>query len=73
LLARCEPVYQELPGWDQPTASATKLSKLPQNAKAYVQCIEELLGCPVQIISTGPSRHETIQVKPVFKKRVSAG
>ena len=67
LLARCEPVYQELPGWDQPTASATKLSKLPKNARAYVDCIQELVGCPVQIISTGPSRSETIQVKPFFK------
>ena len=67
LLARCEPVYQELPGWSQPTASATKLSKLPKNARAYVDCIQELVGCPVQIISTGPSRSETIQVKPFFK------
>ena len=66
LLARCEPVYEELPGWDQPTASATELSQLPKNAKAYVKRIEELVGCRVQIISTGPSRGETIQVEPVF-------
>ena len=66
LLAQCEPVYQELPGWDQPTASATQLDQLPDNALAYVHRIEELVGCNVQIISTGPSRHETIQVSPVF-------
>ena len=66
LLARCKPVYEELPGWDQPTASATKLSQLPKNAKAYVKRIEELVGCRVQIISTGPSRGETILVEPVF-------
>ncbi len=66
LLARCEPIYEELPGWDQPTASATKLSQLPANALAYVKRIEELVGCRVQIISTGPSRGETIQVEPVF-------
>jgi len=66
LLARCTPVYEELPGWDQPTASATKLSQLPKNAKAYVKRIEELVGCRVQIISTGPSRGETILVEPVF-------
>ena len=66
LLAQCEPVYQELPGWDQPTASATQLEQLPDNALAYVHRIEELVGCGVQIISTGPSRHETIQVSPVF-------
>ncbi|MCI0864579.1 MAG: adenylosuccinate synthetase, partial [Chloroflexi bacterium] len=66
LLARCEPVYEELPGWDQPTASATELSQLPKNALAYVKRIEELVGCRVQIISTGPRREETIQVEPVF-------
>jgi adenylosuccinate synthase len=66
LLARCEPIYEELPGWDQPTASATKLSQLPENALAYVKRIEELVGCRAQIISTGPSRGETIQVEPVF-------
>jgi adenylosuccinate synthase len=62
LLFRCQPVYQELPGWDQPTASATSLSHLPRNAIAYVRRIEELVGCRVQIISTGPRREETILV-----------
>ena len=66
LLARCKPIYEEMPGWDQPTASATKLSQLPENALAYVKRIEELVGCRAQIISTGPSRGETIQVEPVF-------
>ncbi|MAF40196.1 MAG: adenylosuccinate synthase [Chloroflexi bacterium] len=66
LLARCEPIYEELSGWDKPTASATKLSELPKNALAYVKRIEELVGCKVQIISTGPRREETIQVEPVF-------
>ena len=67
LLARCEPVYQELPGWGQPTAGATQLNQLPENARAYVRRIEELVGCRVQIISTGPSRDETIQVTPIFQ------
>ena len=63
LLARCQPVYQEMAGWDRPTASATSLSQLPENAIAYVRRIEELVGCPFQIISTGPSREETIVVE----------
>ena len=67
LLARCQPVYQELPGWDRPTASATNLSQLPENAVAYVKRIEELVGCPVQIISTGPSRAETIVVEQFIR------
>ena len=66
LLARCEPVYEEMPGWNEPTASATKLCQLPSNAVAYIRRIEELVGCQVQIVSTGPSRAETIQVSPVF-------
>ena len=68
LLDRCQPIYEELPGWDQPTASATSLSQLPQNAIAYVKRIEELVGCKVQVISTGPSREETILVEPVIHK-----
>ena len=66
VLDQCEPVYEEIPGWDEPTAGATSLSQLPENARAYVNCIEKLVGCPVQIISTGPSREETIQVEPVI-------
>jgi adenylosuccinate synthase len=66
LLARCEPVYEEMPGWDEPTASATSLCQLPANAVTYIRRIEDLVGCPVQIVSTGPSRAETIQVSPVF-------
>ena len=66
LLDRCQPVYEEHPGWDQPTASITDLSQLPDSARSYVRRIEELVGCPVQIISTGPSREETILVQPVI-------
>ncbi|HLF03751.1 MAG TPA: adenylosuccinate synthase [Dehalococcoidia bacterium] len=66
LLARCQPVYEELPGWDRPTASATRLSQLPPEAEAYVRRIEELVGCQVRIISTGPSRDESILIEPVI-------
>jgi adenylosuccinate synthase len=66
LLKECQPVYEELPGWDQPTASTTSLSQLPGNAVAYIRRIEELVGCKVQIISTGPSREETIQIQEVI-------
>ena len=67
LLDRCQPAYEEFPGWDQPTAGATSLSQLPQNAIAYVRRVEELVGCKVQIISTGPGREETILVEPVIR------
>jgi len=66
LLAQCEPIYEEHPGWTEPTASATDISQIPANAMSYVRRIEELIGCPIQIISTGPSREETIEVTRVI-------
>ena len=66
LQEKCVPVYEELPGWDNPTASSTKKDQLPVNALNYIQRVEDLVGCPVQIISTGPRREETILVEPVF-------
>ena len=66
LLERCQPVYEELPGWEVPTASATDMSQLPEEAMAYVRRIEELVGCPIHLISTGPQRWETIVRQPIF-------
>ena len=66
LQEKCVPVYEELPGWDTPTASSTRKDQLPVNALNYIQRVEDLVGCPVQIISTGPSREETILVEPVL-------
>jgi len=66
LQEKCVPVYEELPGWDTPTASSTKKDQLPVNALNYIQRVEDLVGCPVQIISTGPRREETILVEPVL-------
>ena len=63
-LARCEPVYEELPGWDKPTAGLTSWDDLPPQAQRYVKRIEELIGCPITLISTGPHREETIRLRP---------
>ena len=63
-LEQCEPIYEEMPGWQQPTASATARDQLPREAVDYVRRIEELVSCPVHMISTGPRREETILVKP---------
>jgi len=67
LLENCEPVYEELPGWSQPTAGATRLSQLPREALNYVKRIEELAGAPVSLISTGPKRSETIRIKDIYE------
>ena len=58
--AECKPVYEELPGWQDSTVGVTELKKLPANARKYLARIEELAGVPVDIISTGPDREQTI-------------
>jgi len=59
-LAACEPIYEDLPGWTESTFGAKSLQSLPAAAKQYIARIEELAGIPVDIISTGPDRTETI-------------
>jgi len=66
-LERCRPIYEEHRGWDTPTASATELEALPAEARSYVSRLEELIGCPFDLISTGPEREETIKVRPVIQ------
>ena len=58
--AECKPVYEELPGWQESTVGVTEFGKLPDNARNYLARIEELAGIPVDIISTGPDREQTI-------------
>ena len=65
-LERCKPVYEEHPGWDSPTASISQLEELPREARSYIDRLQELLGCPIDIISTGPNRDETIKVRPII-------
>lgn len=59
-LAAVQPVYEELPGWNTDTTGITEFEKLPPLAQAYVRRLEELMGVPVVLISTGPRREETI-------------
>jgi adenylosuccinate synthase len=64
--SECEPVYEELPGWKESTVGITRHEDLPENARAYLKRIEEIVGIPVDIISTGPDRAETIVVRNPF-------
>ena len=66
MLEECEPVYEELPGWDKPTASARNVTDLPQEAVNYVKRLEELMGCPIDMVSTGPGREEAILLRSMF-------
>lgn len=66
LLAQCEPVYEELPGWTQSTVGVRAFDQLPNEARAYLKRIEEICGVPVDVISTGPDRDETIVMRHPF-------
>ncbi|EKE81553.1 adenylosuccinate synthase [Idiomarina xiamenensis] len=61
-----EPVYETMPGWQQSTVGITEHSQLPPEALAYIARIEALTGVPVDIISTGPDRNETIVLRHPF-------
>lgn len=60
------PVYEELPGWDESTVGAQSLQALPLNARNYIQRLEQLTGVPIDIVSTGPDRVETIVLRHPF-------
>lgn len=67
-LANVEPVYETMPGWTAPFAgNETRVDQLPENAQRYVARLQELLGCPIVLVSTGPERGETIINEPVFE------
>jgi adenylosuccinate synthase len=65
-LARCEPIYEEIPGWGADITKIRRLRDLPAEARSYVKRIEELLNCPASIVSVGERREQTIIVKEPF-------
>ena len=62
-----EPVYEDMPGWQESTLGVKTLEGLPANAQAYIRRIEELVGAPIDIISTGPDRNETVILRQIFQ------
>ena len=58
--AECQPVYEDMPGWSESTVGVTSFDALPTNARDYLARIEELVDTPIDIISTGPDREQTI-------------
>ena len=61
-----EPIYEKLPGWKESTVGAKSMDDLPENARSYIRFIEETVEVPVDIISTGPDREETIILRHPF-------
>jgi adenylosuccinate synthase len=67
MLAKCEPIYEEMPGWKDSTVGVKSYDALPAAAKNYLKRMEEVCGVPVDIISTGPDRDETIVLRHPFE------
>ncbi|MBI2651216.1 adenylosuccinate synthetase [Candidatus Woesearchaeota archaeon] len=66
ILQKCEPIYEELPGWKENLNDANDFNLFPQNAKNYIKRIEELLNIPVCIVSVGAERSQTIILRKEF-------
>jgi adenylosuccinate synthase len=66
VLAQCKPVYEKHAGWQKPTSNIRSFADLPAAAQSYVRRIEELLGCPVVLVSVGPEREQAIHVREIF-------
>ncbi|MBO6855173.1 MAG: adenylosuccinate synthase, partial [Marivivens sp.] len=64
--ARCTPIYEEIEGWSESTEGARSWAELPANAIKYVRRVEELIECPVALLSTSPEREDTILVTDPF-------
>jgi len=63
---RCVPIYEDLPGWSESTAGLTRYEQLPLNARRYIERFAEVAGAPIDIVSTGPDRDETILIRHPF-------
>jgi adenylosuccinate synthase len=66
-VARAKPILEELPGWTESTVGVTQFDKLPLNAQRYLNTMSEVCGVPIDMVSTGPDRNETIMLRHPFK------
>lgn len=70
VLASCEPVYESIAGWTEPTKGVRRFADLPENAKRYIKRLEEVSGVPVALVSTGSDRYDTILRDDVLAARL---
>ncbi|QOJ24165.1 MAG: adenylosuccinate synthase [Gammaproteobacteria bacterium] len=66
-LGSCEPIYEEMPGWSENTAGIKEFAQLPKAAQNYLKRLEEVCATPIDMISTGPDREDTILLRHPFK------
>jgi adenylosuccinate synthase len=65
-VARCEPVYEEFPGWDASTFGTRSWDALPPGAQQFLRRLAEVAGVPIDLVSTGPERDQTIVLRHPF-------
>ena len=66
-VAQCKVIYEDFPGWKEPTFGITKWEDLPVNAQKYLTRLSEVAGCPIAVVSTGPDRAQTILLHNPFE------
>jgi adenylosuccinate synthase len=66
-IARCEPIYETFDGWSQTTAGVTHWDALPEKARHYLLRVQEMIGVPIDMVSTGPDRDHTIVLRHPFQ------
>ena len=66
ILEKCQPIYEELPGWQVATSEIRDFAQLPSEAHRYIARLEELLSCPVNCIAVGPKRKQLVEVRPIL-------
>ena len=63
----CVPIYETFPGWQESTFGATRWDALPHNARRYLERVENLIGAPIDMVSTGPDREHTILLRHPYQ------
>jgi adenylosuccinate synthase len=66
-IAACQPIYDTFPGWKDTTAAVTQWERLPVNARRYLERVQQFIGAPIDMVSTGPDREHTILLRHPFK------
>ncbi len=72
VMEECRPVYETLPGWAENISGINRFSRLPKSVKSYLRRIEELTGVPIDIVSVGPDRDQTIVIKNPYVRKTAA-
>jgi adenylosuccinate synthase len=66
ILEKCQPIYEEVDGWEESISEIRNFNKLPAEARNYISHLEDLLSCPISLVSVGPDRRQIISVKEFF-------